>query len=430
MSNLRFSPKYKTLFRDSTPCRYYLLSGGRGSSKSFTISTWCGLRCNSERLRKNILYLRETLVSAHISIIPEFWEKIELLGLAPNFLQTKTEIVQKFTGSQIFFRGIRSSSKQQEANLKSVHNVATVIIDEAQETAEDEFDRINYSIRDREVQNRIVLAFNPTTDENHWIHRRFYIERGIPDDFNGIIGNTCYIHTDWRDNSANLPDDFIAEALECERNNPSKYKNIFLGMWGGEKENALWKFSMIDPFRVSAPPDNLDRIVVGIDPAVTGGKTSDETGIVVAGVKKGVNGADSHYYILEDASLRATPNEWGQTAVDLFDFYTADRVIGEVNNGGDLIETVLRGIRRNLPFEAVRATRGKLVRAEPVAALYERGLVHHAGRFGMLEEQMCDYTGGDTEKSPDRMDALVWAITRLADDCDRKASGGKMTFTF
>ena len=123
---------------------------------------------------------------------------------------------------------------------------------------------------------------------------------------------------------------------------------------------------------------------------------------------------EPHYFVLADRSKHSSPQAWGAAVVNAYHEYRADRVVAEVNNGGDLVEIMLKGFGERIPYKAVRASRGKLVRAEPVAALYERGLVHHVGRFGQLEDQMRTYQGRDTEKSPDRMDALVWALTELS----------------
>lgn len=429
---IKINPKYEPLFKPSGCWRYAIISGGRGSGKSFAESVAECDSCNRKSKQENTLYLRQTLTSAHLSIIPEFWEKIEMLGLENNFIKGKTEIVHKYNGSQIFFRGIQSSSKKNEAHLKSVHNVTTVIIDEAQEVAEADFDRIDLSVRSVESRNRIILSLNPTEDEKHWIHRRFFLEAGVPDDFTGIIGNTLYIHTDYRENKKHLSDDFIAVAERTAKLNPAKYRNQFLGFWGGQKANALWqREAMIQPYRVyNINPDELDRIVVAVDPAVTSAAGSDETGIVIAGIKKGRNGADSHYYVLEDATMKGSPAEWARAAVDAYWYYRADRVVAETNNGGDLVESVIRGADRQVSFKAVHATRGKILRAEPIAALYERGLVHHVGEFSLLEDQMCNYTGEPDEKSPDRMDALVWALTMLSTGNSGNLNGGRLALTY
>lgn len=168
---------------------------------------------------------------------------------------------------------------------------------------------------------------------------------------------------------------------------------------------ALWKQEQLDKTRVPQTP-TLVRIVVAIDPAASAHEGSSETGIIVAGVDR-----KGHGYVLDDVSLKDSPEQWAQAAVDAYKKYEADRMIGEVNNGGDMVEAVIRSNDKTVSFKQVRASRGKVTRAEPVSALYEQGKVHHVGHFSQLESQITTWVPG--EKSPDRMDALVWAITEL-----------------
>ena len=174
-------------------------------------------------------------------------------------------------------------------------------------------------------------------------------------------------------------------------------------------EGALWNSKMIDDTRLAEDEEReLKQIIVAIDPAVTANENSDETGIVVVGKDH-----NERYYVLEDVSGRYTPDQWGRRAINCFYDWSADRIVAEVNNGGDLVERLLRSIDSNIPYRSVRATRGKLTRAEPVSALYEQKRVHHVGYFSELESQMCSYTG-ETRPSPDRLDALVWGLTELS----------------
>ena len=407
---IKLNPKYKPLFRSNLPCRYILMTGGRGSGKSFAQSL--AIAMEQDKANYNSLYLRQTLVSAHISIIPEYWNKIEMLGYSSHFVQLKTEVYNLDTKWSIYFRGIQTSRGSNEAQLKSISRIGLVLVDEAQEvTDEAAFDRIDFSLRDIGIPNRIIMSLNPTTQQ-HWIYRRFFKERGVEDDFNGIVDDTCYIHTDYRENAENLDEAFLNLAEQCRISNPVKWKNIFLGFWAGDTEGALWTAEMIDAHRVASAPAGLDRVVVAVDPAVTSADDSDETGIVVAGVKR-MRG-EPHYFVLADRSRHSTPQTWGAAVATAFAEFECDRVVAEVNNGGDLVELILKGFNQRMPYKAVHASRGKIVRAEPIAALYERGLVHHVGTFGELEAQMRTYQGRDTEKSPDRMDALVWALTELS----------------
>ncbi|MBL7685224.1 MAG: DNA-packaging protein [Deltaproteobacteria bacterium] len=169
-------------------------------------------------------------------------------------------------------------------------------------------------------------------------------------------------------------------------------------------EGALWTRSLIK-YGVS---EGYLRIVVAVDPAVTSNPDSDETGVVVAG-----KGIDGRGYVLADHSCKATPLEWARIAVNAYHSYKADRIVAEVNNGGDLVETIIKTIDRNVPVYKVHASRGKETRAEPVSALYEQGKIEHVKPFDLLEDQMCNWIPSVVKKSPDRVDALVWAFTEL-----------------
>jgi phage terminase large subunit-like protein len=176
-----------------------------------------------------------------------------------------------------------------------------------------------------------------------------------------------------------------------------------------DREGALFTQALIDAARVDKASE-LIRIVIAVDPAVTSNEDSDETGIIAAGMD---GRKPAHFYILDDQSLTASPEKWARRAVSAFHRHGADRVAAEVNQGGDLVEATIRNIDPDIAYRAVRATRGKAVRAEPISSLYEQGRVHHVGLFGELEDQMCDYVPG-ASASPDRMDALVWALTELS----------------
>ena len=211
-------------------------------------------------------------------------------------------------------------------------------------------------------------------------------------------------------NSANLAPAFL-EAIKA------RYAGTRLGRQELEAEllsdtpGALWQLAWLDRDRVERAPE-LIRIVVAIDPAVSNNEGSDETGVVIAGV-----GRDGHGYILEDLSGRYAPFEWAAKAVQAYQRHKADRIIAEVNNGGLMVEETLRMISRGVSYKAVHASRGKVTRAEPVSALYEQRKVHHVGSFSALEDQMCSFTS-DFDRaragySPDRLDALVWALSEL-----------------
>lgn len=219
------------------------------------------------------------------------------------------------------------------------------------------------------------------------------------------------VHGRTLDNAKNLAPAFLAQIVK-------RYQGTRLGRQELDAEilddvpGALWSHAMIDGSRVAALPGDLVRIVVAIDPAVSSGHESDETGIIVAG-----RGADGHGYVLADASGRYTPHQWAEAAILAYRAHRADRIVAEVNNGGDLVETTVRMVDPDVPFAAVHAARGKVARAEPVSALYGQGRIHHVGAFPALEDQMCafsaDFDRATAGYSADRVDALVWALTEL-----------------
>jgi predicted phage terminase large subunit-like protein len=212
------------------------------------------------------------------------------------------------------------------------------------------------------------------------------------------------------DNQANLAPAFLDQIV-------SRYQGTRLGRQELDAElledvpGALWQRGIIEAARTAALP-HLTRIVVAIDPAAASGEHADETGIIVAGRDNG-----GHGYVLADASGHYAPAEWARVAITAYTAHRADRIVAEVNNGGEMVEATLRMIDPAVPFRAVRASRGKLARAEPVAALYEQGRLHHLGAFPRLEDQMCafapDFDRAAAGYSPDRVDALVWAVTEL-----------------
>lgn len=217
------------------------------------------------------------------------------------------------------------------------------------------------------------------------------------------------------DNAANLAPSFFSQIVK-------QYEGTRLGRQELDAEilsdtpGALWNMDLIDRTRVKDAPE-LHRIVVAIDPAVSTKENSDETGIMVAGVAHKRGDIPPHVYVLADYSGKYAPHEWARRAIGAFTTFNADRIIAEANQGGAMVEHTLRVVGRNVPYRAVHASRGKVTRAEPIAALYEQGRVHHVGVFQKLEDQMCAFTSDfDRNRagySPDRLDALVWALTEL-----------------
>lgn len=256
------------------------------------------------------------------------------------------------------------------------------------------------------VPNKAFFDCNPS-GKSHWSYQLF-VEKNEPQNKTPLRFPEHYIcmQMNPQGNAVNLPPGYVEETLAGL---PERQRQRFLeGSWLDDMAGALWQRAMIDPYRVVNPPE-LQRIVIGVDPAVTAKPGSDETGIVAAGID-----GKGHFYVLADASIKGTPAEWAEAVDRQYRRWHADRVVAEVNNGGDLITANLRNINPAMSCRSITATRGKIIRAEPITALYELGRVHHVGIFPDLEDQMCNYNPLVTAYSPDRMDALVWALTDLS----------------
>jgi PBSX family phage terminase large subunit len=392
---------FRALFALRPTHRYVLIEGGRGSAKSWHVSmALLNLTYESGHV---ILYTRWTMASAELSIIPEFLEKITLLGVEDDFEIGATEIVNRQTGSRILFRGIKTSQGNQTANLKSIHGVTVWVLDEAEEMPDEAtFDKIDLSLRSKLRPNRVWLVLNPPTEE-HWIYERWH-RKGRRDD-------TLYLHGSWEENRANLDAQWIAQAERMRVENPVRYANVFGGQYAKHSDaGVLWKPAHLARARLAQAPDGLTRVLVGVDPATTATMASDETGIVVVGLDR-----DRKAYVLEDLSGRYTPRQWATLAVDAAKRWQGS-IVAETNQGGDLVTDAVRAVNPAVRVLDVKATRGKLTRAEPVFALYEAGRVFHVGELPVLERQMLAFNPDADVEHDDRVDALVWAVTKLVID--------------
>jgi PBSX family phage terminase large subunit len=234
---IKINDKYQTLFEQPKEVRYYIITGGRGSGKSYGVTIWANLKALAKTTK--ILFTRWTLTSAQISIIPEFLEKIEILNLDSQFKVTQSEIVS-VNGGSILFKGIKTSSGTQTANLKSLNGINVWILDEAEELVDEKiFDKIDLSIRDKDTQNIVIMILNPTLRE-HWIFKRFFEDAGVNEGFNGVKDNVCYIHTTYEDNIENLSDSFLENVEKIKHNNPTKYQNEIMGGWLDSYEGTLF----------------------------------------------------------------------------------------------------------------------------------------------------------------------------------------------
>ena len=388
----------------SGPSRFVMLYGGSSSGKTFILVYAILVRAlRAAGSRHAILRLHANTVrqSIRFDTLPKV-VKLAFPGLGLS--ESKVDqLIRLPNGSELWFGGLDTEERADKILGKEF---ATIYFNECSELGFEAVSTALTRLAQRTVlKNRAWFDCNPA-GKSHWSYRLFIERRDpvsglplpFPDNYASMLLNPA-------ENRENLPEGYLEETLAglTER----QRLRFQEGAWLDDLSGALWSTAMIERSRVEAAP-SLERIVIGVDPAVTSGKDSDETGIVTAG-----RGADGHYYVLADASCRERPAGWAARVRDEYRRFRADRVVAEVNNGGDLVETVLRSQELDLPFRQVRAMRGKIARAEPVAALYEQGKVHHVGCFRELEEQMTSFTPQTGTGSPDRLDALVWAMTVL-----------------
>lgn len=283
---ITIDPKFARLFPELSGAepirqRYIILTGGRGSMKSFTSALW--VCWNATFRNQRTLYTRYTLTAADISIIPEFQEKIDLLGLTSVFDIRKTRVTNRQSGSDILFSGIRTSSGNQTAKLKSIPGLNVFVIDEAEEfTSEADFDTINESIRATGTPNKVIIIMNPETVE-HWIYKRFFegyetfVETGIPGQRITLTTHpdVYHIHTTYLDNTRNLSESFIYEAEKVRETAPEKYAHRFLGVWRKKAEGVIYENWREGPFDENLPaffgmdegyaPDEFALVKVAFD---------------------------------------------------------------------------------------------------------------------------------------------------------------------
>ena len=368
---------------------YWLILAGRGWGKTKTAAEW---------IRKRVC----TLESKHIALVAPRASDIRDIMIEgpsgilnvfppnqrPNYEPSKRKITFHTGAVAITYSG-------DEPDQLRGPNVDTAWVDELASIPKQEqvLDMIAFCLRIG-VNPRCVITTTPRPTRT--------IKRLIRED------NTCITRGSTFENRDNLSNVFFSSIIE-------RYKNTRIGkqeLYGeilDDNPKALWKEKIIEESRVIKHPE-LRRIVIGVDPAATANKNSDETGIIAVG-----KGNDGHFYILDDKSLKDSPAGWGKAVVSVYYKYKADRVIGEVNQGGDMVEYVLKTIDRYVSFKSIHASRGKKLRAEPIAALYEQHKCHHVGTFPDLETQMTNWDPENDTESPDRVDALCWAIWELMD---------------
>lgn len=390
--------------------RFCLIYGGSRSGKTFEFAGTVAERALLAPGSRHLI-VRQEGTSAKRAIVKGTWPEM----MKVRFPGVESEWHEQYgyfslpNGSEVWVGGL-NDDKALEKILGNEY--ATIYMNEASECRYLAFTLLRSrlaqqikTITGKPLSQRFYVDLNPTTRQ-HWTYR-LWID-GVEPESQMPVDMDQYGHVVVNpfDNAANLSQEYLNDLRAL----PARAKKRFFdGTYVEDVEEALWRRSYIK--RVQKVPP-LKRIVVALDPAVSTTAGSDETGIIAAGVDQVGNG-----YVLDDGSGRFRPEEWARRALSIFDIHRADRIVAEVNQGGQMVESTIRAIRASVPYREVRATRSKLIRAEPVSALYERGKIFHAGEFPQLEDQMCSFTTGFDRKaagySPDRVDALVWAFTDL-----------------
>lgn len=273
--------------------------------------------------------------------------------------------------------------------------------------------KVNATVDGKQIEMRRKMYYDQNPPNTaHWTHSLF-VRKIDPDTRKPLAepDNYAAMQVNPADNMENLP----AEYLKTLEGLPARARTRFLqGRFGDVTAGALWNYEDIEKWRVidGELPD-MQRIVIAVDPSGSGdvdNLDNDEIGIVVCGL-----GTDGNAYVLEDLTVKAGPKTWGNIATQAYERWAADRIVAEVNYGGEMVRHVIETARPRTPFEAVTASRGKVVRAEPIGALAEQGKIRHAGYFAHLEEELCSMTtaGYTGHGSPNRADAVVWGMTAL-----------------
>lgn len=374
------------------PARYKGAYGGRGSGKSHFFAT-LGVAKAVAKPRFRLLCIREVQKSLKDSAKRLIEDKIGSLGVGGMFDVKQAEISTP-GGGVIAFVGMQDHTAE---SVKSFEGFDAAWVEEAQSLSARSLELLRPTIR--APGSEIWATWNPraATDAVDAFLRR------VPPPADAIIRKVNYTDNPF------FPAELEQERLDDLRNKPDRYAHIWEGEYEPVAVGAIWDRATLHQHRRAVAQD-MARIVVAVDPAVSSLPGSDEHGIVVVGV-----GHDGRGYVLDDVSMRGTPYQWASRAIAAMDRWGADAVVIERNQGGDMCKHTLHSVRPYVRVIEVTATRGKHVRAEPIAALYSLGRVSHVGTFESLEQQMCQMTaaGYEGDGSPDRVDALVWALTEL-----------------
>lgn len=376
------------------PARYKAAFGGRGSAKSHSFAAlMVAYAVRKPGFRG--LCVREVQKSLKESSKRLIEDKITKLGQARHFDCQATEIKTP-GGGIISFAGMQDHTAE---SIKSYEGYDVAWTEEAQTQSERSLELLRPTIRS--PGSELWFGWNPRSPSDP-VDKFF---RGLTPPQNAIIRKLNYTENPF------FPPELQEERLHDLTANRDRYGHIWLGEYEPSVSGAIWDRATLHAYRrASITSEELERIVIAIDPAVSAEVDSDEHGIIAAGRTH-----DQHACVLEDASMRGTPRQWAERAIALYDKWDADAIVVERNQGGDMVKHTLQTVRPGLSVIEVVATRGKHVRAEPVAALYPGGKVFHVGTYDKLEDQLCQITaaGYEGKGSPDRADAMVWAMYEL-----------------
>lgn len=420
MSEFSLTEKQKSLLTLlSSPARHVLLYGGSRSGKTFLFCYGLATRAlRADGSRHGVF--RKTGVAVKQSIGKDTMPKVFALAYPKAKVKWYEQdgMFALGNGSEIWLAGLEDKERLDKVLGKEF---ATIYENEASEITYDAHTTLQTRLAQRVpittgpgeyLALKNYTDLNPTT-QSHWTHKLWV--QGIEPTEKRPVNRHDYVYSvvNPQDNQDNLDPAYI-EGLKLLPK--AKRDRFFLGQYSGDSSDALWQRSNIDSNRLHVIQETdlpeFRRIVVAIDPAISSEDGSNETGIIVAAIDNAGMG-----YVLADGSGVMKPSEWASTALTLYHSYKADRIIAEANQGGEMVEEVITAQNPHAPVQLVKASRGKYVRAEPVSALYARNRIRHVGTFDELEDQMCSFTADFDRKaqgySPDRMDALVWAMTDL-----------------
>jgi phage terminase large subunit-like protein len=393
--------------------QFLLVFGGSRSGKTFFIVYAIVTRALKSPGSRHAIF-RNDRIDAEQSIAKDTLPKV--VELAYPDLAVKWHAKDGYfefpNGSEIWIGGLKDKERLDKVLGREF---ATIYLNEASQITLEAFELVKTRLAQNVVQvdgRKLALKFyvdlNPTT-RAHWTYRIF-VEGINPIDDSKIPHHDedyAFLVVNPADNLDNLPAEYLRMLEALPERQRRRFKD---GKYSADDDNALWRRGYI---KVVEPPE-MERIVVAVDPAATSKPGSDETGIVVMGL-----GVDGFGDVLADESGKFRPEEWARRAISAFDTFDADCIVGEVNQGGEMVEAMIKQAagKRSIRYKPVTATRNKKVRAEPIAGLYEQGKVRHAQSFNILEDQMCaftlDFDRNAQGYSPDRVDALVWAATEL-----------------